>query len=135
MSHTPGKWIAYTPTWTATGGTPAVGSGGSITGAYIKQGELCHVQITCLMGTSPTTGSTTNWMFSLTFTIDTNAVSGTAYFYDADSSLRMGFVGRGTGGTGVYVFSDASALVGASVPITWATNDYITINLTYRVAA
>lgn len=128
-------WTSYTPSWTATGGSVAVGSGsGALAGAYIKQGELCHVRINCNMGTTPTVAGTTLWKWALPFACDGD-LTGTAMFYDADGSLSMGFAQRTNGGSTVYAMTDASAYVGASAPFTWANNDYITITATYRVAA
>lgn len=136
MAHYPGKWISYNPTWSATGGTPAVGgSGGALTGAYVKIGELCHVNITCALGATPTgLGTTTLWNWSLPFTTVLN-LTGTAMFYDASASITTGFAQRTNGGSSVYAMSDASAYVGYNVPFTWAANDYLVINATYKVAA
>ncbi len=133
---TPTSWTSYTPTWTATGGTPGVGSGaGSLTGEYIKQGTLCHVRIYCNLGTSPTgLSGTTLWKFSLPFATD-GVLTGTAMLYDADGGLLMGFSQRADSVTTVYVMTDASAYVGATVPITWASDDYLAITATYKVAA
>ena len=136
VSSTGLAWTSYTPTWTATGGTPAVGgAGGSLSGAYIKIGQLCHVNITCQLGASPTgLAGTTLWAFSLPFA-SVWALSGTAYYYDATGSAVAGFAVRDAGGATVYLMTGASAYVGASAPFTWAANDYLSINATYRVAA
>ncbi len=129
-------WTSYTPTWTATGGTPAVGgAGGALSGAYIKIGQLCHVNITCQLGASPTgLAGTTSWAFSLPFA-SVWALSGTAYYYDATGSAVAGFAVRDAGGATVYPMTGASAYLGASAPFTWAANDHLSINATYRVAA
>lgn len=131
-----GRWITYNPTWAATGGTPAVGgAGGGLSGEYVKIGEVCHVSITCALGASPTgLGTTTLWNFSLPFTAP-NGATGTALFYDATSSIVVGFLQRTAGGSSVYPMTDASAYVGYAAPFTWAANDYMILNATYKVAA
>lgn len=45
----------YTPTWTQTSATPAIGNG-TLTGNYVRAGHMCHVQIELVAGSTTTSG-------------------------------------------------------------------------------
>jgi hypothetical protein len=49
-------WTSYTPTWTSTGSAPAIGNG-SLAGAYILAGKLCHFRASVTFGTTTTFGT------------------------------------------------------------------------------
>jgi hypothetical protein len=58
-------WTVYTPVWTATGGTPAVGSGGAIVGYYRADGKTIDVKIGWLAGSTGYSSSSGSWSFGL----------------------------------------------------------------------
>lgn len=61
----PGAVTTYTPTWTTAGGSPAIGSGGSITGRYALLGKLCWLSVSWVVGSSGFNGGTGAFSFSL----------------------------------------------------------------------
>lgn len=52
----PAAWTTYTPAWTASAGTPAIGNG-SLTGAYYLIGRTMFFQIKLVAGTTTTFGT------------------------------------------------------------------------------
>lgn len=58
-------WTAYTPVWTAAGGTPAVGSGGLLVGYYRVDGKTIDVKIGWQAGSTGYSSSSGVWSFSL----------------------------------------------------------------------
>ena len=59
-------WASYTPTWSATTTSPAIGNG-TLTGSYTKVGNSCQVVIMLTIGSTTNKGSGT-YKFSLPFT-------------------------------------------------------------------
>jgi len=49
-------WTTFTPTWTATGTTPAIGNG-NLHGRYQRVGKTCHIRMHLVSGSSTTWGS------------------------------------------------------------------------------
>ena len=126
-------WTSYTPTWTATGGTPTIGNG-TLSGEYIEAGELCHVRIRMVMGSTTSISGTSDWSFSLPFA-SVGAAAGSVIIYDATSALQAGIATVQVGASAAFLIAaGASGIVGATAPMTWATSDYLAISLTYKVA-
>lgn len=126
-------WTSYTPTWTATGGTPTIGNG-TLAGEYIKTGQICHVRVTLTFGSTTSVSGTTNWQLSLPFAA-VGPVAGSFVFYDASAAMQSGQTVRESGGSTILAQTGASAYVGATSPATWATGDYGLWTATYRVSA
>jgi hypothetical protein len=62
-------WTAYTPTWTNTSGTPAIGTGGSVSGVRALIGKTVHGRIRWVAGsTGYGSGGTGQWSFGLPVT-------------------------------------------------------------------
>lgn len=125
-------WTSYTPTWAATGGTPTIGNG-TLEGEYIEAGELCHVRIRMVMGSTTSISGTSLWNFALPFA-SVGAAAGSVLIYDATASLHVGVATVQTSNSVTFPVVQGSGLVGASIPMTWATSDYLAISLTYKVA-
>ena len=125
-------WASYTPTWTATGGTPTIGNG-TLEGEYIEAGELCHLRIRLTIGSTTSISGTSSWLFSLPFA-SVGAAAGAAVVYDASASVQSGVAQIQSGSASVYTHVQGSGVIGATVPMTWATSDYMQISITYKVA-
>lgn len=137
-------WASYTPVWTASSVNPAIGNG-TISGLYKQIGKLVHVEIGLLAG-STTTYGTGQWQFSLPQTADypggafaENRDNGGYQAFDSSAALR--YVGHNvlasSGSNLVCLTQNAPTAIGtiaAATPFTWATNDRLTINATYRAA-
>ncbi len=129
-----GAWTSFTPTL----GNLTVGSGGSITGAYIQLGKTVHFRIRVIMGNSPTVGAVN---FTLPITMkDATVMNATVFYTDSGSGFPFGFCdvvksslhylyALNTGGS----WGGANYL-GSTTPMTWAVNDEIQIAGTYEAA-
>lgn len=136
-------WTNYTPTWLASGGTPAIGNG-TIAGRYKQIGKTVFFSIYVLFG-STTSFSSGAYSFSLPVAAVTPgspagslARIGSAYLRDASGTSTghytgMTFVGPGATTVGVFEAS-AHAQLQAGVPVVWANTDFFHITGTYEAA-
>lgn len=133
---TQSEWVPYTPTWLTfgVGADPTLGNG-TIVGRWTKAGKLVHARFRLGWG-STTNGGSGDWTFSLPVTpaVSTTAClghalaldAGTAYKNDVaiiDNSTVLRVIGITTGG--FYT---------ATVPYTWAVNDFLAIQIAYEAA-
>lgn len=129
----------YTPTWTSAGTAPALGNG-TITGQYVKVGQIVWASVVLTAGSTTTFGNNANaWTFSLPFT--------------AGASTPVYAIGScddtGTKGYGSYVFLAAGGTtvtltpmpdttngsVCSTTPFTWGNTDTLRFTITYRASA
>ena len=134
------KWTgavtSYTPTWTADGGSPAIGNG-TLVGYWQRYGNLCHVKFYLQIG-STTTKGTGGWYFSLPFGSGVTFTTGCSGAYYAEDFAVTGYRGL------FYLLSDATkfgllngaanSALGATSPFTFGTSDYISGEFIYEVA-
>jgi hypothetical protein len=115
---------SYTPTFSAAGGSPAVGDGALI-GRFSKRGRRCKGFIRFTIG-STTNAGTGAWSFSLP-AIPTTALPqhGSLVILDNGTGFLCGVSRTATDGTAtINGISDGTAsLMGATTPITPATGD------------
>jgi hypothetical protein len=135
------KWAgartAYTPTWTADGGSPSIGNG-TFDCSWIRYGNLCHVRFYIQMG-STTNKGTGGWYFSLPFAssvFTTTGCSGSYYAEDFAVAGYRGIVGLVSDTTRFgFLNGAANSSLGATSPFTFNTSDYISGEFIYEVAA
>lgn len=132
--------VTYTPTWTSDGGTQVIGAS-TIIGEYYRIGNRLNVRIKFLITTSgswnPGTGT---WHFGLPFgfTNDRTGLSalGVCFITKHDLGANVGIC-RLLGPTGnlieCYTTVPYPAIVGASFPSAWVTNDYIEMEVTFTI--
>jgi hypothetical protein len=134
-----GASIAYTPTWTSTGTAPAIGNG-TLTGSYMRVGDLIAFNISLSWGTTTTNG-TGQYRFSLPFAINLARQSPiiTARILDNGvvwyNSLFGDTADPNTTTTITLYQPDATdgIPVGATSPITFNNLDALYIQGIYRV--
>ncbi len=132
-------YIAYTPTWTASGTAPALGNG-TLLGRYVQIGKFVHAYGKILFGTTSTYG-TGNYLFAL----PVNASASIPAFQTAGSALvnqganiaavtpytqsvtTLGFIYGAT-------YLGSTTIVGLAAPFTWASTGFIDWNITYEAA-
>jgi hypothetical protein len=134
-----GAWKAWTPTVT---GTLTLGTGGSASYAYSKQGKTITVRGKITFGTSPT-------MTSVTLSLPVNAISAYSASNDGGGLLTASKSGtlyagvvRISSGTTLIPSSYTSAGLGAIATISgssfnanaFASGDYISFSATYEAA-
>jgi hypothetical protein len=130
--------VTYTPTFTSDTGSPNLGSS-TISGEYYRIGNRINVRIKLLIttGGSWNTGSGT-WHFGLPsgIPLDNTGLDalGTCFINKYGTGEFVGIARiTGTGATTVQCYTTASfpAIVGASYPSPWVTNDYVEMDITY----
>lgn len=132
-------WTDSDPTWSTGGVAPAIGDG-TIQGRYVKIGRTVVFNFKVSFGSTSTFGSG-DFRFSLPFTaVNTGTVYqhvGTVLGFDSSTSTRyIGVAEIGDGGTvTTLTFHSTTGNASASVPITWAQNDQIIVNITYEAAS
>lgn len=125
------EWTAYTPTWT----TGTIGNG-TLSGRYIIAGDVCHLRVNLVWG-STTSSASPNWIFSLPPGGVVATARGLIMWVANDHGTRVysGISQMEVGSTSTpWLFRDDSGSgVGAGAPMTWATNDSLTLSATYEV--
>lgn len=143
------NWSSYTPTWTATSGTPAVGTGGSLTGSYVQLGKAVFFRLNLVLGsTGLSTGSGT-WQFSLPAAhvappsgVGNHGLLVNGYYEDLATRAYGPILARlAASSTTLFevlhwqVSSNATAsLLAFNDPFTWGTGDYLSLYGTYQAA-
>jgi hypothetical protein len=124
-------FAAYTPTYTAI----TVGNG-TVTARYGQSGKFVFVYYKLVFGSTTTVGSQPRISLPVTGT-NGNAL-GSAYVLDAatteyiclskmDTTSNVAILGTQNG-------ANTAASIGATFPITWATNDELRFSLVYEAA-
>lgn len=138
-----GGWTPYTPTFASSGGGAALGNG-LMDAEYTLNGDECRARISFVAGSSTTFG-TGGLRFGLPFTAAAlpNASmfwAGSAMCSDAGTAYYPGMC-RVSGSTAYLVGISATTAAGstptewrAANPFTWATGDYASFGITYRIA-
>lgn len=128
------QWFAFTPTWAASGGSPAIG-GGTLTGKFCVNGRLVTARYTMIIA-GDSTKAGTEWTWTLPIAAVAAYVDvGPAYLYDAGTKVYVG-VAQTISTTAMSVFPEATTgAVGAStsVPFTWTTNDAMRATISYEI--
>jgi hypothetical protein len=127
------EWKAYTPTWTGSGGNPAIGNG-TLSGRYRQDGQTVTVDIYVAMG-STTTFGTGSYAFALPVTAaDTNGQLLQATLFDAGTALYQRPVLLDS--TTALAIKDlpGGGSISPTVPFTWASGDAIRIAGSYVAA-
>lgn len=122
---------AYLPTWTGSGGNPAIGNG-TIEGLYSQVGKHVTARITITAGSTTTFGSG-DWSFGLPLAADvTGAAGGVAVAIDGTTRYLGGLIRPTTTTVQVFV-SGGSTLWGPTTPFAMAPGVSITIVVDYWV--
>lgn len=124
----------YTPVWTTISGTAPDISGGSLTGQYTLNGNMCHVNIAFQAG-SGTTFGTADWRFSLPFIASANEISiGNCIMKDDDTgNYYTGLVDKQNGDEVQILLNNNGSAVKNNNPFTWTTDDLLNITIQYRL--
>jgi hypothetical protein len=136
-AHAPQAYSSWTPTWTGSGSNPAIGNG-TITGNYVRHGDLVHFEIRIVMGSTTTFGSG-SYSLSLPVALASGAVldasvqliDGATLYYHGAPFLESGSTFR----LGSVTTAAANiASVTPTAPFTWANTDEIRVAGSYRAA-
>lgn len=130
----------YTPTWTATGGSPLPSIGnGTLTGAYIKIGQFVMVTVSLTGGSTTVWGTTSDaWTMSLPFQAIGAVFYGVGNAGDAGVSNYPLLVTLAASGTTVRFIKTTTNVPGSFTsvePFTWGTGDTLQFTICYRASA
>lgn len=130
-----GAWQAWTPSWTASTGTPAVGTG-TLTGRYKQVGNTVFFNMVLTWGSTTTAGGTGLWQFSLPIQAADAFAAAVAM---RDQSAGTNFAGAadcraGSVATAITRIGWATATVMSTNPFTWATTDVLKVSGVYEAA-
>lgn len=138
----PQAWVPYTPTWTGSVSSPAIGNG-MLRGAYTRSGKTVSLRIHMVAGTTTTFGSGA-WRFALPappIALDSTSMYhvGTVMLIDrSDGADYPGtaFCGAADNFIGVSTAIGGTATqpgaVTSAIPFTWANMDSLHIQITYE---
>ena len=123
--------VPYTPTWTSSGTQPVLGNG-AISGLYDRNGKDIHAFGQLVIG-STTTFGTGAYQFGLPFPNVGGTRMGVARILDAGTVYYTGVTLTDTGQNYVEItFNNLAQQAQQGVPITFAVNDVIQWDVTYR---
>lgn len=137
LAHQQGATIAYTPTWTAAGGSPAIGNG-TLTGKYFLRGRSCWVDVHWVAGGTTNFG-TGVYKFTVPFTgVATDGAAllsalGTCAIFDNGTNYRSGFAEMILTTALCGVIDSAADNVGATIPITFVSGDELRLTIDIQV--
>jgi len=125
----------YAVTWSTSSSPQPVVGNGSLTGRYVRNGNIVHVNIYFVMGSTTTFGTNT-WFFSLPFppASGISFYNGSASMLDAGVADYIGVVrADSTNGIRVLTSSQPSGTLNPTTPFTWGATDTLSIQLSYEV--
>jgi hypothetical protein len=121
-----GELLTYTPTWASAATQPSLGNG-TITGHYMKIGNLYIVKIKLTMGSTTTYGSGA-YQFSLPSSA-LHVMFGQTRAGDTGTASTYGIVR--VVANNAFVFTNAAAAYHATSPHTWADTDELEVQVAY----
>jgi hypothetical protein len=127
-----GSWLSYTPTLTASGTNPTLGTGSTVAGKYQQDGKTVFGWAKIVFGTTGMAAGTGAYKVSLPSTVlDVATAIGSGFLVDV-SAYR--FTPVSIIGTGSMVWAGTSDVVTNASPWTWAASDEIYIQFRYEGA-
>lgn len=146
-----GPWRTYTPTFQADGGSPTVGTGGSITGRYQRIANTVTVRGRLVFGTGAS-GGTGGWYVSLPVNARSDTSpdvrsQGVAEYRDVSTPASLwGFCSINPGLSVSRISLVATAGVRGTTPVAaeqasgsepfpWTAGDHMSWTITYEAAA
>lgn len=125
-----GVWQSYTPIWTASTTNPSIGNG-SISGRYTTIGNFV-IATGRLVAGSTTTFGTGYWMVSVPVPpTNVSTFVGQGRILDAGNVFMLASCNF-SGVNLVFVINNNGNLVQNTVPMTWATSDYLMWQIMYE---
>jgi hypothetical protein len=133
-----GAWTSFTPTWTAAGGTPALGTS-DVFCYYTRIGKTTTVRYKIKFGGATFQGA--EWRFTLpgtaVFDGTTFANPGAALLYSGSTGLVFTAISCLASSTTLAIYSEggtSSSSLGTTHPFTWANTAYLMAQITYEEA-
>lgn len=131
-----GAWTSYTPTWTASAGSPSIGNG-TLAGRYLKIGRTVHLALTLTGGSTTTYGTAgAYWIFSLPASHTAAfTASGAVVAVDTGVLDYTGFCKIVSGATTLELFKSTSGRWVNNSPWTFGNTDVLNASITYETTS
>ncbi|MCA1570796.1 MAG: hypothetical protein LC798_10865 [Chloroflexi bacterium] len=133
-------WAAYTPTWAGSSGNPALGNG-TLVGASQKSGQVAHVRMRLVIGSTTTMGSGVySWLLPYTAVGVQQAPPSTVQYYDLSTGqYQSGQVAIDAGASVFTLLMDLGNASGylaraGTTTISPASGDILVVGFTYEPA-
>lgn len=130
-------WTAYTPSWTASSGTPSKGNG-TLSGSYIQIGKTVFFNMVLVWGSTTSGGTSGNrWIFSLPVAAAENFAAACSIRDNSAPTNESASADCRTGAASTAIFAISSASgdpVGQGTPWSWANGDTLKITGIYQAA-
>lgn len=125
-------WTSFTPTWTASAGSPAIGDG-TLAGVYRRVGKTVDFRIELTAGATTTFGTAgAYWNFTIPVGTASGRWTGTAFVVDTAVLEYTGVWAIGyDSSTLISLFKPVSARFVNNSPFTFGNTDRMTISGTY----
>lgn len=124
-------YMTYSPTWASSGTQPSIGNG-TISGLFKLVGKEVTLYDSIIMGTTTTFGTGT-YTLTVPITVQQQLVDASI---GLDSSTGTYYSGSAfwNGSTTTFVVISSAGIWGATVPVTWASSDYIVAQYKYYIS-
>jgi hypothetical protein len=127
----------YTPTLTASSVNPNLGSTGTITGRYRREGRMVTARISYTFGGSGISAGTGNYILLLPFDFDSNwnaSIVGSCRIVNSGSRTVPAVCELNSTDKIVMNTTDDGSLVGAADPFAWGDTDTLNATVRYRMS-
>jgi hypothetical protein len=135
---------AWTPALTATTTSPTLGTGGSSTGVWWREGKFIYATARFVFGTAGVAAGAGDYRISLPVAASASIVgsgalgdappTGTATMRDASAiGTSQGAIAQLVSATSALLLVNAGGVVGAAAPWVWALNDRINCAFVYPI--
>ena len=123
----------FTPTIVGNGGGSVTIGNGTLTGNYFRIQKLVIVNYVLSWGSTTTTTASGLWLFSVPVG---NATRGNAFGRITDAGATYYRVlGLASSNKMILQATDTGSEVQNTIPMTWATNDYLNVTFVYETSA
>lgn len=102
-------WTTYVPVWTTTGTAPSLGTGGTLTGRYKKNGRTITGVVNLIAGTGTTFGTGTPSFTLPPYAVSANSIAHVGHAHLLDTSRWGGQVIMSSGATTMTPFFPTSS--------------------------
>jgi hypothetical protein len=129
-------WFDYTPTLKATSSDPTLGSGSSSAGSFSVVGATTFVRVGFVFGSSGASAGSGDYYIDApvgTIHASSQRFVGSCFAYDSGVSGKIGVADLDAATERCYFWIDSTtARVSNTIPQTWANNDQLHIEFSYR---
>lgn len=128
-----GALSSYTPSLTATSSNPTLGTGSSVSGRYMRLGDIVFFQVLIVFGTGASAGS---GFYEISYPVASSGPNfpvGSGWLVDSSTSNTYVVTCDGSSTGGIRMRSQTGGLVTHSSPFAWTDGDEMRVTGWYTV--